>query len=77
MTPARRKYGSILNIPGAVKVSRGEKYLGQDMLLTESIYSGNVPEHAKEKLFHYIVESYDDETALFSVKYMKKAVEVA
>ena len=75
-TPAKRKHGGILNIPGAVKVSRGEKYLGQDMLLTESIYNGKVPEHAKGKLFHYIVESYDDETALFSVKYMKKAVEV-
>ena len=59
-TPAKRKHGSILNIPGAVKISRGEKYLGQDMLLIKSIYSGKVPEHEREKLFHYIVESYDD-----------------
>ena len=46
----------------------------QDLLLTESIYRGKVPEIAKEKLFHYVVESYDEENEFFSVKYMKKAV---
>ena len=46
----------------------------QDLLLTESIYNGKVPEFAKGKLFDYIVESYDEENEFFSVKYMKKAV---
>jgi hypothetical protein len=72
----KRKYSGILNIPGAIKVSKGKKYLGQDVLLTESIYNGNVPESSKGMLFHYTVASYDEKDECFSAKYMKKAVKV-
>ena len=75
-TPAKRQHSGILNIPGAVIRLKEETYLGQDMLLAESIYNGKVLENVKGKLFHYIVESYDDKSELFLVKYMKKAVEV-
>ena len=75
-TPAKRKHSGILNIPGAVIHSKGEEYVGQDMLLTKSNYIVKPPENATGKLFHYIAESYDDKTELFLVKYTRKAVKL-
>ena len=51
-----------------------EQYLRTEVLLTESIYHGKVPDDAKGKYFNYIVSEHEERTDTYSVKYCGQAI---
>ena len=53
-----------------------EQYLRSEILLTDSIYSGRIPENAKGKYFKYTVKSYEAKEDTFTVKYEKQRMAV-
>ena len=57
--------------------SVSEKYMRTEILLTDQIYDGRVPDEAMGKLFLYTVHSYDEKSQKFTVKYGKQSVEPA
>lgn len=65
------------NLFGAVKVINKEAlHIGKDVLLTDEIYAGHVPDEMKNKLFHYNVAGYDSRTKFFTLQHMNKMMDV-
>eukprot|EP00956_Cyclotella_meneghiniana_P030727 scaffold78248_cov106-Cyclotella_meneghiniana.AAC.1 len=60
--------------PNIARISVVEQYLRTEVLLTESIYHGRVPDDAKGKYFKYIVSEHEERTDTYSVKYCGQAI---
>jgi hypothetical protein len=63
------------SIFGALTIVKKEVLLiGKDLLLSDEIYPGRIPDEMKNKLFHYTVSGYDI-TRQFSLLYMNQMLE--
>ncbi len=48
--------------------------MGKEVLLTDEIYSGRVPDDMRGMLFCYMVTSYDVESKVFSLRYNDRMI---
>jgi hypothetical protein len=69
------KQASLLDSRVFTKKPKYEKYLDQDVLLTDDIYCGKIPADAKGKHFRYVVTSHDKSTDTFSLRYENQAID--
>ena len=71
----KSRQSSLLFGVGAVtKLAREFFYVGKEVLLTDEIYSGRVPDDMRGMLFCYMVTSYDVESKVFSLRYNKRMI---
>ena len=71
----KSKQSSLLSGAGAVTTMARELfYVGKEVLLTDEIYSGRVPNDMRGMLFCYMVTSYDVESKLFSLRYNNRMI---
>lgn len=60
---------------GAVQLTSRELLMvGREVLLTDAIYSGRVPEGMRGMLFCYFITSYDVEAKVFALRYTNKMI---
>ena len=79
MPPKKKKVNATLQAfagkKGGISIGpKGEKYKGAEVLMTDEIYNGKIPEAARGKLFLYTVSNFDTGTEKYILKYEKKAI---
>lgn len=58
-----------------ITISKEGRLLEKDILLGEEIYGTDVPEEMEGKLFHYVVQGYDNRTKKFSAQYKNRMID--